>query len=105
MPDYRVLIDSTDVAVTTDPINLVQYIAALKFPAYPIAIWTWGLGVAEEIEIQFPTDLAAPNNWVTVFELTAVVNQIAVYAPCSLRIVKPATAGQVGVAASAVRGI
>ena len=69
-------------------------------PLLPVTIWCWGLGAAETIDIQFPTDLAAPNNWATMTTLTDTIPHTAIYSPVKIRISKGITAGDVGVAMS-----
>ena len=92
----KLLIASTQDEITTDPYAV--YFRHQKISEnVPVTIWTWNLGAGEVIEIQFKTDLTAPNDWVAVGELTADENSITLYAPVQFRLYKQATAGNVGV--------
>lgn len=100
----KMLIDSTKAEETTSPV-LIYHRHGYIIENVPVTLWCWGLGAGETIEIQFETDLAAPNDWVSVYELTASINTTTIYAPVEFRVVKSATAGLVGVAMSNVEGI
>ncbi len=98
----KILISSRTTAFTTtmEHVNPPGF-----YPEVPVTIWCWGLQGSEVIEIQFRTDLAAPNDWVTVHKLTVTFNQTGIYAPCRFKIKKGVTVGNVGVAMSKVRGL
>lgn len=101
----RTMLISSTLAEETTPPVLIYHRHGYITDNVPVTLWCWGLGAGETIEIQFETDLASPDNWVSVYELTASINTTTIYAPIKFRVIKPLTAALVGVAMSNVEGI
>ncbi len=92
----EVLIGSTTAEANAE-VEIVQN-PGYEFPSYSATIWAWGLDT-EEIQIQLPTD--KENEWTTVDKLTSDNNSKLISSPMNIRISKPITAAESGVAFAA----
>ena len=92
----EVLIGSTTAETSTE-VEISQN-AGFNFPSYSATIWAWGLDT-EEILIQLPTD--KEGQWVTIDKLTKDNNSKLISSPMNIKIIKPSTAAESGVALSA----
>jgi hypothetical protein len=96
---HTIIIPSTTQAVPSVEFE-VTLTTMFKENRLPISIWCWGLAEDEAIDIMAPTDLPAPNDWVTIYQLVSIApgNQVGIHSPCRFKVVKPETNSLVGVA-------
>ncbi len=90
------LIASTKDEVTTDAVDL-HLLDAYGVANVPVSVWTWDIAGDEKVEVMFPTDKDAPDDWEVMHELDVDKKYVDFEAACRFKLKKSSTADDVGV--------